>query len=99
MDYNLQPFKAAENKDAAMRSILCQRKTLENSFYVFPESPEESKVQKARAVLGESVQDVPDEELAVYLTQIQYLLDSWLDQFEKQAFNSLTLKELLRERR
>jgi len=72
-------------------------KTLENSFYIFPESPEENKIQKARAVLGEITKDVPDEELAVYITQFQYLLDSWLDEYEKQTFNNLTLQELLRE--
>ena len=74
-------------------------KSLENSFYIFPESPEENKVQKARAVLGDMVKEIPDEELAIYLTQFQYLLDSWLDIFEKQIFNNLTLGELLREGR
>lgn len=74
-------------------------RTLESSFYIFPESPEENKVQKARAVLGDIVKEIPDEELAIYLTQFQYLLDSWLDIFEKQIFNSLTLQELLREGR
>lgn len=72
-------------------------KTLENSFYIFPESPEENKVQKARAVLGEIAKDMPDEELAIYITQFQYLLDSWLNEYEKQTFNNLTLQELLRE--
>jgi len=74
-------------------------KSLENSFYIFPESSEENKVQKARAVLGDAVGEIPDEELAIYLTQFQYLLDSWLDIFEKQIFNNLTLGELLREGR
>lgn len=79
-------------------SMLDHRKALESSFYIFPESPEENKVQKARGILGELVKDVPDEELAIYLTQFQYLLDSWLDQYEKQLFNNLTLQQLLRER-
>jgi hypothetical protein len=79
-------------------SMLAHRKALESSFYIFPESPEENKIQKARAILGELVKDVPDEELAIYLTQFQYLLDSWLDQYEKQLFNNLTLQQLLRER-
>ena len=72
-------------------------KTLENSFYIFPESPEENKVQKARAILGEIAKDLPDEELAVYITQFQYLLDSWLDIYEKQIFNGITLQQLLQE--
>ena len=72
-------------------------KTLENSFYIFPESPEENKIQKARAVLGEIAHEIPDEELVIYITQFQYLLDSWLNEYEKQIFNDLTLQELLRE--
>lgn len=72
-------------------------KDLGNSFYIFPESPEENKVQKARAILGEIARDIPDEELAIYITQFQYLLDNWLNEYEKQTFNNLTLEELLRE--
>ncbi len=105
MDYIQQPVTLVKNGEEITRkqgvdySILNQQKTLENSFYIFPESPEENKVQKARAVLGELAQEIPDEELAVYITQFQYLLDSWLDEFEKQIFNNLTLKQLLREGR
>lgn len=79
-------------------SMLDHRKALESSFYIFPESPEENKIQKARAILGELVEDVSDEEMAIYITQFQYLLDSWLDQYEKQLFNDSTLQQLLQER-
>ncbi|MEI6498427.1 MAG: hypothetical protein WCO23_00495 [bacterium] len=78
-------------------SILDHRKLFESSFYIYPESPEENKIQKARAILGESVADVPDSEMAVYITQFQYLLDSWLDIYEKEIFNGLTLQQMLRE--
>ena len=85
MDNGLQPMERVKFK------------TLENSFYIFPESPEENKVQKARAVLVEIAKDIPDEELAIYITQFQYLLDSWLDIYEKQIFNGITLQQLLQE--
>ena len=85
MDYIQEPMEGAKFK------------TLENSFYIFPESPEENKVQKARAILGDIAKDIPDDELAVYITQFQYLLDSWLNEYEKQTFNNSTLEELLRE--
>ena len=78
-------------------SILNHRKILESSFYMFPESPEETKLQKARAILGEVAKGISDEELAIYLTQFDYLLDSWLDMYEKQIFNNLTLQQLLQE--
>ncbi|HOX40918.1 MAG TPA: hypothetical protein PK263_01860 [bacterium] len=80
-------------------SIFNHRKTLESSFdSLFGNNQEENKIQKARAILGETVNDVPDDELATYLTQFQYLLDEWLDGFEKQVFNGLTLQQLLQER-
>jgi len=60
---------------------------------------EDSKIQKARAILGEVAKDMPDEELATYLTMFQYLLDSWLDQYETELFDGLTLQQVLRERR
>lgn len=79
-------------------SILSHRKILESSFYVFPDSPEENKIQKARAILGEEItKDIKDEDMAVYLTQFQYLLEGWLDIYEKQIFNGITLQQLLQE--
>lgn len=83
-----------------MDPLFNHRKEFETIFSpLFPEPQEESKVEKARAVLGEVVKDLPDEELANYLTLFQYLMEGWLDQYEKELFNGLTLQELLRERR
>jgi len=102
----INPSPSGEN-DAAERgcshaqntnySILDHRKLFESSFYIYPESPEENKIQKARAILGEAVNEVPDTEMAVYITQFQYLLDSWLDICEKEIFNGLTLQQMLRK--
>lgn len=88
--------------ECAQQQIISQsgidnRKIMESSFYIFPESPEENKVQKARAILKDVADAIPDEELAIYITQFQYLLDSWLDIYEKQIFNNLTLQQMLRE--
>ena len=78
-------------------AMLNNRKIMEASFYIFPESPEETKNQKARAILGEIAQYLSEQELAIYLTQFQYLLDSWLDIYEKEIFNGITLQQMLRE--
>lgn len=64
---------------------------------IFPDQREESKLQKSRRILGDTVADLSDEELGTYLTEFQYLIDSWLDNFEKQIFNEKTLAQLLRE--
>lgn len=64
---------------------------------IFPTKQDESKLQKARRILGEIAADIPDQELESNLTEFQYLIDSWLDEFEKQIFDNKTLNEVLRE--
>jgi hypothetical protein len=46
--------------------------------------------------MGGELVDVLDDELETHLTELQYLLDSWLDDFERQAFEGKTLKQLMR---
>jgi len=45
--------------------------------------------------MGELVTDLSDEELEVYMTEFQYLIDAWFDDFERQAFDGQTLKQVL----
>lgn len=61
-------------------------------------SQEETRLQKAQSSLGELAESLPDEELEDHLTIFQSLLDGWLDTYERQAFDGLTLREVLRER-
>jgi len=68
--------------------------TLQN---IFPEKQEETRIQKARLIMGDDIKDLSDEDLEVYLTEFQYLIDSWLDEYEKQVFSNKTLKETLME--
>lgn len=56
---------------------------------------DETHQDKARRIMGSALLDVADEELEVYLTELQHLIDGWLDMFERQAFGGETLKELL----
>ena len=72
------------NVDVALRSI-------------FPDRQEENKLQKARKILGDEVAGVSDEELGVYIAEFQFLLDSWIDEYEKQVFDGKTLKQLTKE--
>lgn len=62
---------------------------------IFPTPAEETKVQKARAILQEVAADLSDQEVEIFITEMQCLIDSWLDVFEKEAFDGLTLKEVL----
>lgn len=79
-------------------SIETHRKSFESTLdNIFHSDKEESQIQKARAILGDSVANVSDEELSVYLTEFQYLLDGWLDIYEQQLFEGKTLQQLERE--
>ena len=64
---------------------------------MLPDSKEENKIQKARRILGEIAEDQSDDQIQTFITELQYLIDSWLDSFENQVFEGLTLKQLLRE--
>lgn len=58
---------------------------------------EETKLQKTRRVMGSLVFDTPDEQLEIYITEFEYLITNWLDEYERQVYDGLTLKELLQE--
>lgn len=64
---------------------------------IFPTKQDENKLQKARRILGDIAVNIPDQELESNLTEFQYLIDSWLDEFERQVFNNKTLNEVLKE--
>jgi hypothetical protein len=64
---------------------------------IFPSQKEETKLQKAKRILGDSIKGLPDHELEAYIAGFQYLLDCWLDEYERLIFNDKTLMELLKE--
>ncbi len=46
----------------------------------------------------EIAQEVSPEQLKNIITEVQFLTESWLDEFERQIFKGLTLQELLHEK-
>lgn len=64
---------------------------------IFMASKEETVLHKARATLGDCVTNVSDEELEIYITELQHLIEYWLDNFERRLFEGLTLKQALGE--
>jgi hypothetical protein len=62
---------------------------------IFPTAQEETKLQKARAILGEVGKTASDAELELFLTKLQCLIDSWLDVYEREAFEGQTLRDIL----
>lgn len=64
---------------------------------IFPGPAEETKLVRARRILKEVVKDVSDDELEVFITELQCLLDAWFDAYEKDVFEGLTLMQVLTE--
>ena len=76
--------------------VRTQAKTLDDALQrIFTTPQTETRLQKARRVMGYALDSTTDEDLETYLTEFQYLIDSWLDAYEKQVFDGLTLKQLL----
>lgn len=66
--------------------------------HMFPEQQHENKDLKAtKQILKETAQELSTHELTDITTEIKYLTDNWLDDFERSIFQGLTLKELLHE--
>jgi len=64
---------------------------------IFPLASEENKTSRMRRVLGNTAQSLSNEQIETITTQFQFLIDSWMDEFEKEVFSGLTLKDVLNE--
>jgi hypothetical protein len=78
----------SEHKDNSIESAL------EN---IFDFDKAENKLARARKILGDVATSLSDSELQAHLTEFEFLLDCWMDEFERQIFNNKTLREVLRE--
>lgn len=75
------------------------QKTLENALNaIFPQEIEEAKFSGTKRKLGETAKKLTDEQIECMMTDFQYLIDTWLDEFEKNVFEGKTLKILLGEK-
>ncbi len=68
---------------------------LANSIHeMFPEqSHEDNTVLRARGILGDKY---TTEEVKSMLASYEYLINVWLEEYERKIFDKKTLKELLR---
>lgn len=55
------------------------------------------KLHKAREILDKLANEYSDDELWKIVTEIQFLTDCWLNEFEREIFDGKTLTELLTE--
>lgn len=61
---------------------------------MFPEQSHEDKtLRRAKEILGN---DYSTEEVKSLIASFEYLIDTWLESYERKVFNNKTVKELLR---
>ena len=66
---------------------------------LFPEQEyEEKNIQLAKKTLGALSAEFSSEQLKTVITEVEFLTESWLDEFERKIFKGLTLQELLHEK-
>lgn len=88
----------SSEKEARVISPVDPRRSLETTLqHIFPEKAEDTRILKARRIMGDEIKELSDEDLEVYLTEFQYLIDAWLDDYEKQIFSGVTLQQMLKE--
>jgi hypothetical protein len=56
---------------------------------------EQKDIDEARDILGDIAKDISDDDLRNMLVEIQFLVESWIDEYERKNFNGKTLNELL----
>ena len=62
---------------------------------IFPEKTEENKITRTRILLGETAKTLSSEQIECINAEFQFLIDTWMDEFEKEVFKGKTLKEIL----
>jgi len=66
---------------------------------LFPEQAVEDKeIQELKKILGTTSELLTRDELKTTAAEIKYLVNTWLDDFERESFDGQTLKELLHEK-
>lgn len=73
-----------------------QQNTYDKLNQLFSEQDKKQKtIFEAREILGESAASLTDEQVYDLVNEIQFLTDTWLEEFEQQIFDGKTLNELL----
>lgn len=91
-----QPGKELPNQ---LPHTINPQTTLERALStLIPNKTEEDKVNRMRKHLGDMSKLFSDAQVETIMTEFQFLIDSWLDEYEKDVFSGMTLKEVLNEK-
>ena len=73
-----------------------QYASLDNALSaIFPTTEQDNIITKTRRHLGDIGKEMSDAEIKNLASEFQFLIDSWLDMFEKDTFQGKTLKEIM----
>jgi len=71
-------------------------RTLETALNaIFPTSTQETKQNSVKRNLGETGTTLSEEQINTLAADFQYLIDTWLDEFEEEVFEGKKLQEIL----
>ncbi len=88
--------KPIPNQPQEKTAPISLKQSLDN---LFPEQQyDEKNIQLAKEVLGDLAKEFTSDQLKDTVTEVQFLTQSWLDDFEREIFGGLTLMELLHEK-
>lgn len=94
-----QVIKDISTKPDAVRPVTISKTSASSIQDLFPEQEHEEKsIKRAKEILGELAGNFTNSELHDLVAQVEYLAESWLDNFETDIFSGKTLNELLHER-
>ena len=65
-----------------------------NQFFGEPEQ-EQKIILETRKMLGEESRKLSDEQVFEFIVNSQFLVEKWLEEFEKSTFQGKTLQDLL----
>ena len=63
--------------------------------YLTEQEKEQKTILEARDILGSSAENLTDEQIINLVNEVQYLVDTWLEEFERKVYCGTTLNELL----
>jgi hypothetical protein len=85
-----KPLTSFLNQKSTPDSIVTLLNTL------FPEQErEEKEIKQLKTILGDLADSFSVEEMHVLISEVQYLVTSWLDLYERGMLNGKTLQEVL----
>lgn len=64
-----------------------------NQLFVERDSKQKALLE-ARNLLGKREEELTDEEVTNLATEVQYLVDAWLEEFERNVYGGKTLNEI-----